>query len=310
MSFSDLLTPLQKFERKIRAARDDGEAWYALVRRLDAALDGAPDGDDAAALAEAAEEITGVSRLMWKRYRTALARTERIAREARLPSEALLGPSFATQEIALRIHDRAPKEGLESLASVAGGDVRLADLRERLSLLPPADPEGGEAARAAIVRAKSAGRSLVDRALKDSTEQLWGHGSRIVRRPRLKFMSGDGYEVVARDGAIVAGVDVTDVGVRTNRDRVAESVSPSILMSSFFPKFFLACLATAPRGAAERTSEVLEWLGADWIGVVAVRADGSVDTVRRPNGSPVPDRTARYEAAKRVFGTRPERGGD
>lgn len=308
MSFRDLLTPLQALERELREARTSSEPWFDLVRRVDAALETADDGDQMQDVLAAAE-ATGVSHLMWKRYRRALERTEEIARDAGVPAEALLSSHFAHQEVALRIHERSADEGLEILSSSARGDLRLAELRERLSRMPDSDPTDGEAARSAVVRAKSAGRGLVDRALKDSRERLFGAGSRIHRRPRLQYMSADGYEIIARDGSVAAGVDVTDVGVRTNRDRVAESISPSLLTSTFFPEFYLACLSPRDGGAAERTAEVLGWLRADWVGVVAVRADGSLEKVRNASGPPVPDRTDRYEAAKRLFGKRPEGDG-
>jgi len=282
----------------MQAACNGGEPWSALVRRLETALENAADGDEEIELSEIAEEVSGLSHVMWKRFRTALARTERIAREARIPLEHLLSASFSSQEVALRIHDRSPLEGLETLASTATGDLRLADLRERLSHLP--DPKSGEVARAAVVRAKSAGRSLVHQSLEHSTVHLWGRGSRILRRPRLRYMS-DGFEVIARDGTVAAGVDVADVGVRTNRDALMSGLSLSLLTASFFPRFYLACLATGSGGAADRAADVLAWLGAASVGVVAVRRDGTVDMVRSPSGPPLPDRTARYEAAKRRF---------
>jgi hypothetical protein len=37
---------------------------------------------------------------------------------------------------------------------------------------------------------------------------------------------------------------------------------------------------------------------------MTVRTDGTVETVRPSTGSPVPDRSFKYEAAKRRFGTR------
>jgi hypothetical protein len=112
-------------------------------------------------------------------------------------------------------------------------DLRLAKLRERLSCMPPSDPTGSETARAAIVRAKSAKKNLIDRALKDSTVQIWGAGSRMVRRPWLRFMSSTGYEVIARDGTIAAGVDIADYGVRTDRD-LADVMAAALLTSTFF----------------------------------------------------------------------------
>jgi hypothetical protein len=304
MAFRDLITPARRFEREMRAAKDAGTPWFALVRTLDAALDAATDGDEAADLAEAAEAGTGLTHVMWKRYRAALTRTEAIARDSGLPPECLLSPAFAHQEIALRIHDRSAVRGLEILQSSAEGGLRLADLRERLSHMPSSDPTGSETARAAVVRAKSAKRNLMDRALKDSTVKLWGAGSRIVRRPRLRFMSTHGYEVIARDDTIAGGVDVADFGVRTNRDNLADAIAPALLTSTFFKSFFIACIATNSTGAAERSAEVLDWLGVAWVGVMAVRADGTIETVRPSSGPPVPDRSDRYEAAKRRFGTR------
>jgi hypothetical protein len=305
MSFRDLPTPYQSVEREMKAALERGEPWYALVRRFDAAFDAALDHDEQMTVQEASEAATGLSPLMWRRQRAALTKTEEIARDTGLPLESLLSGTFAHQELAVRAYDRSPDEGLKILMSSANGSVRLTEIRELLNHLPPKDPTGSKAARAAVGDAKRDGRALVDQALKDSSAKLWGKGCAIVRRPRLRFMSGDGYEVIARNGTIAAGVDVTDVGIRTNQDRVQQTLPASLLSSTFFPRFYIACRSTDGGGTAKRSADTLDWLGASWVGVLAVRSDGFVQVLRRPKGRPVPDRTALYEAAKRAFGSRP-----
>jgi hypothetical protein len=302
MSFRDLLTPYQRVEREMKAAHEAGEPWFALVRRFDAAFDAAYDSDEEMTVQEASEAATGLSPLMWRRFRAALTKTEDIAAEVGLPPERLLSPTFAHQELALRVYERSPSEGPNILMSSASGTVRLTEIRDLLTRLPPKDPTGSKAARAAVGSAKRDARALIHQALKDSSVKLWGKGPVLVRRPRLRFMSTDGYEVIAQDGTIAAGVDVTDVGVRTNQDKVAQSLAPSLLVSTFFPEFHIACRSIDGSSVARRSAEILEWLDASWVGVVAVRSDGSVEVVRRPSGRPVPDRTVRYEAAKRAFG--------
>ena len=305
MSFKDLLTPYQSIGRQMRAALERGEPWYELVRRFDAAFDAAPDADEQMTVQEASEAATGLSPLMWRRQRAVLTKTEEVARNTGLPLERLLAGTFAHQELAVRAYDRSPDEGLKILMSSANGGVRLAEIRQLLTRLPPKDPTGSKAARAAVGDAKRDGRALIDQALKGSSVKLFGRGCAIVRRPRLRFLSGDGYEVIGKNGTIAAGVDVIDVGIRTNQDRLAQALPASLLASSFFPQFFIACRSADGGGTAKRSVEALEWLGAGWVGVAAVRSDGSVQVVRRPKGRPVPDRTALYEVAKRAFGSLP-----
>jgi hypothetical protein len=306
MSFKDLPTPYQSVEREMRRAMERGEAWYELVRRFDAAFDAAQDHDEQMTVQEASEAATGLSPLMWRRQRAALTKTEEIAHHAGLPLESLLSATFAHQELAVRAFDRSPDEGLKILMSSANGGVRLAEIRQLLTRLPPKDPTGSKAARAAVGDAKRDGTALIDRALKDSSAKLFGKGCAIVRRPRLRlFTTGYGYEVIAKNGTVAAGVDVADVGIRTNQDRLAQTLPSSLLLSSFYPQFFIACRSADGGGTAKRSADTLNWLGASWVGILAVRSDGSVQVVRRPKGRPVPDRTALYEVAKRAFGSIP-----
>src|ERR1700692_3305600 len=64
----------------------------------------------------------------------------------------------------------------------------------------------------------------------------------------------------------------------------------------FFPRFHLVFSPGADPSAIHEAGAALDLLGVAWIGIMRVSADGRLETVRRPKGSPVPDRSPRYGA--------------
>ena len=295
MSLKSLLTTRKKFELEMREARSAGEPWFRIAERLGDAFDAAGDGDIVADMKAAAEDGTGLSGQILGRYVSLLSRMKRIASEEGVAVESLLSPVFNAQEVAARLYERAPGIGLESLLDLAAGSVTLAILRKRLEDAPSGALRTPESARAAVARAKAENTELVERALKDSAPKLWGVGARIRQRPRLAVVSSVGYEVVGKGNSIIAGVDLLDIDVRMNDDRFSRNLFPSLLLSTFYPRFYVGCVSAPDRSAVIRALDAVEWLGLDGVGVLEIRSNGSVVELKASAGGPVPDRTAKYK---------------
>jgi hypothetical protein len=298
MSLKSLLTARKKFEREMREVRDAGGPWFKIAERLGDEFDSAVDGDVAADMKAAAEDGTGLSGQILGRYVSLLGRIRRIATEEGVAVESLLSPVFNAQEVAARLYDRAPEIGIESLLDLAAGSVTLAVLRKRLEDAPSGAVRSPESARAAVARAKAENTALLERALKASAPALWGRGSRIRQRPRLTVVGSAGYEVVGTESSMIAGIDILDIDVRMNDDRFSRNLFPSVLLSTFYPRFYLGAVSAPDRSAVMRTMDAVEWLGLEAVGVLEIRSDESVVELRAPRGGPVPDRTAKYNELK------------
>jgi hypothetical protein len=217
----------------------------------------------AADLKAAAEDGTGLSGQILGRYVSLLSRIQRIAAEKGVVVESLLSPVFNAQEVAARLYDRAPEIGIESLLDLAAGSVKLAVLRKRLEDAPSGAARSPDSARAAVARAKAENTALVDRALKASAPALWGRGSRIRQRPRLAVVGSVGYEVVGSENSMIAGIDIVDLDVRMNDDQFSRNLFASVLLSTFYPRFYLGAVSAPDRGAAMRAMDAAEWLDLD-----------------------------------------------
>jgi hypothetical protein len=143
--------------------------------------------------------------------------------------------------------------------------------------------------------------ALVERALKDSAPKLWGLGSRLRHRPRLAVVGSVGYEIVGSGNSIIAGVDLLDLDVRMNDDRFSRNLFPSLLLSTFYPRFYVGCVSAPDRSAVMRALDAVEWLGMEAVGVLEIPSDGSVVELRPSIGGPVPNRTAKYNELRIKF---------
>lgn len=289
------------FTREIQGAKATGAAWHVLARLMIRGFDSAEDDQEVSELRSAAKDVTGLSPQILKRYVALLRRTQKIAGKAGVETETLLSPVFNAQEVAARLYDRSPEAGIEALEQLKKGEVTLAQLRTRLAGTPASAANPAEFARSAVVRTRTLNTDLIDRALKNSAEHLWGKESELKRRPRLMYFGKFGYEVIGDDGSVLAGVDVMFPDPRLNQDYLAGNVAPSLLLAPFFKKFYFAFAPTTDDGVVGRAEALLDWLGFGWVGIVKIQRDGSIDTVRKPVGSPVPDQTGKYEALKRKF---------
>jgi hypothetical protein len=105
-------------------------------------------------------------------------------------------------------------------------------------------------------------------------------------------------EVRKEDGTCVCGLDLMASDVENAADELDAGLARSILLSTYFPKFFLVFSAGSPEEAAAEAVAALDLVGVRWFGVMRVLPDGTIEVVRKPVGRPVPDRTPEYESLR------------
>jgi hypothetical protein len=261
----------------------------------------APGELEATRIIAASAKATGLSPQVLKRYVAVLRRTEVIAEREGLPLESLLSSMFNVQEVAVRLCDRSPDEGLQSLKDVvAGRGYGLSTFRRLLAQAPMA-VASPERARREIQRAKANGRDRAEAAIEAARETMWGDGAVVRRRPRLRYFGGVGLEVIGGNGDVVAGVELMVPHPGENREILASRAASSLALAPFFREFFLAFASAQGDDAAGRAVSLLEWLEYGWIGVIAVDSEGRAEVRRKPVGVPTPDMSGRYEALLRKF---------
>jgi hypothetical protein len=125
-----------------------------------------------------------------------------------------------------------------------------------------------------IQSAKASGRSLAERAISEARETLWGAGATVRPRPRLRYFSGSGLEVIGGDGSVVAGIDLMVPHPGENRDVLASRAATPLSLAPFFREFHLAFAPNAGDDAPDRAEALLEWPSYSWIGVIVVDQEG------------------------------------
>jgi hypothetical protein len=304
------------------AARDGGQPWSVLGDMFAKALATATDAD-LVDLRTAASEATRLSRGVLRRYVVLLDRLRAIAATHGLARDELVSRVFNAAEVAARIYDLDPGQGMTALRDLKAGAVTLSELRRRLADLPPpavpqpVDPEPEQDRPTAelvprgiaVIRSRELKASFMREALAPWAEGRWGIGSSLRRRAAgtRYYTSHQGFEIVSGDYAGQlradfaarpwAGVELFILDGREESElRYFEQVFPSYLvLATFYPAFFFAYSPSTPDGSVARAVELLGLFGAGSVGVIRVTAVGTVETLVEPDGPPVPDRTARYD---------------
>lgn len=306
------LTPGQRLEwlaREIARLRttDPPAPWFKIASAIAAVCEAADRGpyypdQDAGQIFAAASKAAGLSPQLLKRYVGVLRRTEAIAIGAYLSIESLLSTMFNLQEVAVRLCERSPDKGIESLKDLAAGKSHygLSTFRQLLANAPAA-AGSAERMRREIQGAKAWGRSVTERAITEARESIWGAGATVRPRPRLRYFAGSGLEVIGGDGSVVAGIDLMVPHPGENRDVLEARAATSLSLAPFFREFHLAFAPNAGDDAPARAEALLDWLGYSWIGVIVVEPEGRATVRRKAGGTPTPDLSGRYEALKRKF---------
>ena len=270
--------------------------WHETAARIDAMI-ASGDADETAAK-RLAEEATGLSWGLMTRYLSAYRRVKAAARKAHMPPEALLSPAFNGVEAAVRLYDRSDHHGLQALQDLALGKTSLTEVRDTLKHITEARLAARSSDRGSVLRGRADQIGLIEEALTENADEIFGKDSKIRARPRLLYVRKPGFEVAA-NGAVRAGVDTYVSGQGAGRDRVDDVLPTALLLSTWFPAFYLACSPSTADEEAWNLVGALEIIGkAPWIGVLRVTADGDVETLREPKGLPVPNRTGQYAGLK------------
>ena len=291
------LTPLSEHIAQVLHLRRTAP-WHELARWFEMAV-----GSELYAPPEAralAGRMCGMSAGLVGRYIVAYRRIRRIAEESGVAMETLLSDSFNGCEVACRLYDRSPDQGFESLVGLREGRQSLASVRRRLKEVA-APPDSEAAARGALLRRRGLEIEAVETALAASAESLFGRGSEVVRRPGLRLFRRVGFEVVARDGSVAAGLDLLTSQADRQRDELDEGFGASALLATHFPKFHYVVSPGSEPDIAARAVETVSRFGMRWFGVMRVEPDGGIEVLRPAKGRPNPDRTAEYPNLKKRY---------
>lgn len=297
----------------LRAARDGGQPWFVKAGLLQAALDRAPDDSAAARIRSVASDATKLSAGVLRRYVSLLGRLREIAEAENVEAQSITSQGFNASEIAVRIHDRNPDEGMRALLELKAGETTLIELRDRLASVPVWTPEPAEvvdasrrkrasALRAAAVFERIAVRTAFMSQAVERSALVPSNGRLRKRRSTPLFSSREGsVEIVTESSdrmsvTLHGGAELMGFEPETGDDvrDFARQFPSIVLLSSFYPRFHLCFSSRTPPSFVDAAQRAIDLFGTHWIGVAFVTAGGDVEVVLAPRGLPVPDRTDRY----------------
>jgi hypothetical protein len=265
--------------------------WHAIAKIMRGAVN---DGWTAEEVRQLAREETHLSWGVLTRYLNVLRRVEIAAVVARLPLEELLSDGFVGVELACRLYDRSLEDGIRALLGLRAGEFAPTDLRTWLDDAPAGDADSDVLARGRLLRRNASEIRAVEDAAEEARGNLFPNDSIIRRRRGLQYFRRVGLEILSKDGAPLVGLDVvTDSSLR--RESLDAGLAQSVLLSTFFPRFYLAFSPGTEIAAIEDARAALEMIGVPWVGLVRVSGEGRLERpLREPDGPPVPDRSSRY----------------
>lgn len=272
--------------------------WFVVAGLMRKAI-GSGDAQSAE-VREAAQKATGLSWGILTRYLNVLGRIERAASFANVPPDDLLSLGFNGVELAVRLFDRSPERGIEALLGLHDGTITVADVREWLARAPAGAADADVVARSRLLRRNAAGIQAVEEAAEAARGSLFPKDSIIQRRRGLRYFRRTGIEVLAPDGSPLQGLDVVTEQSST-RDPLDAGLAQSVLLSTFFRRFYLAFPPAVDVSAVGRAGEALDQLFVPWIGILCATTDRRFEVVREPASSPVPDRSRLYSTISSVL---------
>jgi hypothetical protein len=284
----------QLADRRVRAP------WHSIARQMDELI-AATAGSGEARREQAfrvAKEATGLDRALLGRYLTTLRRVKSAAAALGIDPDGLLAVGLNALEMALRLYDRSPERGLESFQRLKSGRMSLKEVRHMLADAPQGKVGDDVAMRSRALRQRASEIQAVEAAIEQSVGTLFPKDSIVRRRRGLVYFHRVGIEVVRKDGTTICGVDIVAADPDSNRDKLDAVLAPVILLSTFFPKFYLVFSPGSDPSAVDEAVEALDLIDARWVGVMKVSVGSEIEVVRKPVGVPVPDRTSRYESLK------------
>lgn len=290
------LTQQEKLEafRQDMKERRRGEPWYTTALRLDEAMsDAASFGYGEDIVRRLAEEASGLSRGVLTRYVSTIRRVKAAAAAAGVQTNSLLSPGFNGVETAVRLYDRSPAQGLDTLKKLADGKLTLSQVKSAVSRAFEASEESFGARSRTLRR-----RGFEIQAVYDAIAGYFPKDSLITRRPPMRYFRHVGWEVRTAGGACVCAVDA--MAPRTEDPSFEfETLFPSAaLLSQYFPSYYVAFSPASPAPVADQAVAAIERLGLKWFGVMKTGSDGGLEVLRKPEGRPVPDHVDRYESLR------------
>jgi hypothetical protein len=278
------------FLARLKRLKDSGAPWHEIAR----ALRDRPEAADARVwkpLLAKASRTVDMSPVVLARYVSLLDRLHAIA-PSPAEFESLVPPKFSSGEIAVRLFESDPVKGLQALKDLRTRKTTLEKLRAELSTQ-------------AVPRNRGRGRSLRDRAATvANAEKLlaseairlisFGASASLVRRPALRHMVREGFDILSRDGTMIAGLDLyLPEPPASGRDPL-EPLARSILLSFYCRQFYLAFAPGFRQDDLRRAERVLDVFRAKWVGILEISGEGTVSMYRGAFFSPEPDRSDEY----------------
>lgn len=292
-------------DRKSRAPGREA-VWYEIAGQLDAVWSEAAAAE-VGSEARGVLEGTGLSRGIMSRYVSVLRRLRAIAAEHGVPPGSLMSRGFNATETAVRLHARSPKAGLRALISLREGTTSLAAVRRALAEAPAGNADEALVASQRSKRQRGIEIEQVERALEGAPGKLFGNRTLFRRRPPLFFLRRVGFEAVTPNGATIGAIDVLASEEGQGRESLDASLAQSVLMSTYFRKFWLVFSPGAGEALARRAVEVLAVMGVGAVGIALATAERKLLVLKAPSGGPSPDRTGRYAKVRKELATGSER---
>jgi hypothetical protein len=178
------------------------------------------------------------------------------------------------------------------------GRMSHAEVRKLLAAAPQGNVRDGVEARTKILRQRSSEIQAVESAMEQGVDAIFPKDSIVQRRRGLVYFHRIGMEITKKDGTVCGGIDILTPDPASRRDQLDTALAPAILLSTFFPKFYIAFSPGADATAIDEAIEALNLIDAKWIGVLKVDERLRLQIVRKPFGTPIPDRTSRYASLK------------
>ncbi|QOZ06669.1 hypothetical protein XH96_03400 [Bradyrhizobium sp. CCBAU 51765] len=286
------------------SARSRRRPWFEIAEILAEWLEAAPDGSAASRIRERAAEATELSQGVLRRYVSVLSKLRAIARKEGIDLEDLVSMDFNPSEVAVRIHDRNPAEGLKALQNLKAGAATLASLRERLATVPVDAPGEGVASKgwhyhdSSLTKLRTT-HVFMEQALQRHSPLLTDPSMMLRARPPVGFAAGGhGSLEIAKRGAlpfeVVAGVEL--LVYENGPVRAVERDFPAFaLLATLYPRFDLVFSPTTDGGFVDAVRALIDAFRTRSIGIMQVTPDGALDTIVEPSGPPTPDRRSAYE---------------
>jgi hypothetical protein len=243
-------------------------------------------------------EATGLSWGILTRYNSTFRRVKAAAAAAGKDVEALLSPGFNGVEAGIRLYDRSAADGLEALLALHSGSMSAVQVRRKLDGASTDRLNDALASRSRLLRRRGLEIDAMEKALVRHSAQFFPKDSTAKRRPALRYFRKVGMEVRRKDGTCVCWLDLMASEADNAAGELDAGLAKTILLSTYFPMFFLFFSAGSPEEAVKEAVAALDLVDVPWLGVMRVIADGTIEIVRRSVGRPVPERTSEYESLR------------